>query len=159
MRLEQADQLLAGWHRLTTQDAALAMVGHAADNATWARQRSAATPVRPVKLLDGSQQRRPRRMGGDDQLAVEPATVVVATAVLDLGGAALGHAPAVVPAHRRHPGKAAAWRSSRDITRTASYNSALSLGSCSSAAVTVLSIRTIAPSSSLSCLAWQPTPD
>jgi hypothetical protein len=50
-------------------------------------------------------------------------------------------------------GKAAAWRNSRDITRTASYYSALSLGSCSSAAVTVLSIRTIAPSSSLSCLA------
>ena len=53
MRLEQADQLLAGWHRLTTQDAALAMVGHAADedNATWARQRSAATPARPVSCL------------------------------------------------------------------------------------------------------------
>ena len=47
----------------------------------------------------------------------------------------------------------AAWRNSRDITRMASHDSALSLGSCNSAAVTVLSIRTIAPSSSLSCLA------
>src|ERR1700681_3060418 len=39
------------------------------------------------------------------------------------------------------------------MTRTASHNSALSLGSCISTAVTVLSIRTIAPLSSLSCLA------
>ena len=39
------------------------------------------------------------------------------------------------------------------MTRTASHNSALSLGSCISAAVTVLSIRTVAPLSSLSCLA------
>jgi hypothetical protein len=39
------------------------------------------------------------------------------------------------------------------MTRTASHNSALSLGSCISAAVTVLSIRTVAPVSSLSCLA------
>jgi hypothetical protein len=31
------------------------------------------------------------------------------------------------------------------MTRTASHNSALSLGSCISAAVTVLSIRTVAP--------------
>jgi hypothetical protein len=35
----------------------------------------------------------------------------------------------------------------------ASHNGALSLGSCISAAVTVLSIRTVAPLSSLSCLA------
>jgi hypothetical protein len=39
------------------------------------------------------------------------------------------------------------------MMRTASHNSALSLGSCISAAVTVLSIRTAAPLSSLSCLA------
>src|SRR5436190_15078202 len=39
------------------------------------------------------------------------------------------------------------------MTRTASHNSALSLGSCISAAVTVLSSRTVAPLSSLSCLA------
>ncbi len=39
------------------------------------------------------------------------------------------------------------------MMRTASHNSALSLGSCISAAVTVLSIRTVAPLSSLSCLA------
>ena len=51
------------------------------------------------------------------------------------------------------PGNAAAWRSNRVIRRTASHNSALSLGSCISAAVTVLSIRTVAPVSSLSCLA------
>jgi hypothetical protein len=31
MRLEEADQLLAGRHRLTAQDAALALVEHAAD--------------------------------------------------------------------------------------------------------------------------------
>ena len=39
------------------------------------------------------------------------------------------------------------------MTRTASHNSALSLGSCISAALTVLSRRTIAPLSSRSCLA------
>ena len=39
------------------------------------------------------------------------------------------------------------------MTRTASHNSALSLGSCISAAVTVLSIRVMAPVSSFSCWA------
>jgi hypothetical protein len=39
------------------------------------------------------------------------------------------------------------------MTRTASHNSALSLGSCISAAVTVVSIRTVARLSSLSCWA------
>jgi hypothetical protein len=39
------------------------------------------------------------------------------------------------------------------MTRTASHNSALSLGSCISAAVTVLSIRTVAPLSNWSGLA------
>ena len=42
---------------------------------------------------------------------------------------------------------------SRVITRTASHSSVLSLGSCISAWVTVLSSRTVAPLSSLSCLA------
>ena len=39
------------------------------------------------------------------------------------------------------------------MTRTASHNSVLSLGSCISAALTVLSMRTAAPFSSLSALA------
>ena len=39
------------------------------------------------------------------------------------------------------------------MTRTASHNSVLSLGSCINAALTVLSRRTVAPLSSLSCLA------
>jgi hypothetical protein len=39
------------------------------------------------------------------------------------------------------------------MTRTASNNSVLSLGSCISAALTVLSRRTMAPLSSRSCLA------
>src|SRR6516164_592875 len=51
------------------------------------------------------------------------------------------------------PGRAAARRNNRVITRTASHNSLLSLGSCISAALTVLSRRTAAPLSSRSCLA------
>jgi len=50
-------------------------------------------------------------------------------------------------------GNALAWRNSRVMTRTASHSSALSLGSCISAALTVLSIRTVTPLSSFSCLA------
>src|ERR1051325_6096526 len=90
-------------------------------------------------------------MNGRNQLAIEPAPVVFAVTVLDFCGAALGHAPVIGRSHRRHPGNAAAWRSSRVIRRTASHNRALSLGSCISAAVTVLSIRTMAPSSTLAC--------
>jgi hypothetical protein len=51
------------------------------------------------------------------------------------------------------PGTTLACRNSRVMTRTASHSSALSLGSCISAALTVLSIRTVAPLSSFSCLA------
>jgi len=39
------------------------------------------------------------------------------------------------------------------MTRTASHNSVLSLGGCISDALTVLSIRTVAPLSSFSCWA------
>jgi hypothetical protein len=39
------------------------------------------------------------------------------------------------------------------MMRTASHSSVLSLGSCISAALTVLSIRTVAPLSSFCCLA------
>ena len=39
------------------------------------------------------------------------------------------------------------------MTRTASHSSVLSLGWCISAALTVLSIRTVAPLSSFSCWA------
>ena len=47
------------------------------------------------------------------------------------------------------PGRAAARRNSRVITRTASHKRVLSLGSCISAALTVLSRRTAAPLSNL----------
>src|SRR5215510_5998727 len=51
------------------------------------------------------------------------------------------------------PGSAPPRCNSRVMTRTASDNSVLSLGSCINAAVTVLSRRTVAPLSSRSCLA------
>src|SRR5262245_14672032 len=51
------------------------------------------------------------------------------------------------------PGSASPRCNSRVMTRTASDNSVLSLGSCIKAAVTVLSSRTVAPLSSRSCLA------
>jgi hypothetical protein len=47
-------------------------------------------------------------------------------------------------------GSRPARRSSRVMTRTASHNSVLSLGWCISAALTVLSMRTVAPFSSFS---------
>ena len=47
-------------------------------------------------------------------------------------------------------GSCPARRSSRFITRTASHSSVLSLGWCISAALTVLSMRTVAPFSSFS---------
>ena len=50
-------------------------------------------------------------------------------------------------------GNRPARRSSRVMTRTASHSSVLSLGWCISAALTVLSIRTVAPLSSFSCWA------
>jgi hypothetical protein len=51
------------------------------------------------------------------------------------------------------PSNAPACRSSRVMTRTASHSCALSLGWCISAALTVLSIRTMTPLSSFSCWA------
>jgi hypothetical protein len=51
------------------------------------------------------------------------------------------------------PGSALACVSRRTITRTASHSRELSVGGCINASVTVLSIRTIAPSSSFSCRA------
>ena len=49
------------------------------------------------------------------------------------------------------PRKASASCNRRTITRTASHNRLLSLGSCISAAVTVLSSRTTRPCSSFFC--------
>jgi hypothetical protein len=51
------------------------------------------------------------------------------------------------------PGSALARSNSRVITRTASDDRVLSLGSCISASLTVLSSRTVAPPSSRSSLA------
>jgi len=83
-----------------------------------------------------------RAKDGGHQLTIEPAPVVFAAAGLDrLRGSRPGAGA---------PGNAAACRNSRVMMRTASHNSALSLGSCISAAVTVLSIRTMATLSSLS---------
>ena len=53
------------------------------------------------------------------------------------------------------PAKASACFNRRTITRTASHSRELSLGSCIGAAVTVLSSRTMLPSSSFS--RWAPT--
>jgi hypothetical protein len=49
------------------------------------------------------------------------------------------------------PSHACASRSKRTITRIASHSRLLSLGSCTNAAVTVLSNRTMRPLSSFSC--------
>ena len=107
VRLEQADQLFAGRHRLAVQHPAFALVEHARDQrqimvdlGAPALGRDAGKLAQP---LGGPLQRRPGGMNGSDQLAIEPAPVVFAATVLDLCGAALGHAPAIVPAHRRRP--------------------------------------------------------
>src|SRR5947208_8616420 len=110
---------------------------------------------------------------GRHRLAIKDAPLALGEDALDqrpimaeLGAPALGRDPGEVGqpfaglgqcrlggAGAGAPGNAAACRKSRVMMRTASHNSALSLGSCISAAVTVLSIRTVAPLSSLSCLA------
>ena len=64
-----------------------------------------------------------------------------------------GQTPTIAPPHRGASGNRPARRSSRVMTRTASHSSVLSLGWCISAALTVLSIRTVAPLSSFSCWA------
>jgi len=105
MRLEQADQFFTRRDRLAVQHPALALVEDARDQrqimvdlGAPARGRHAGHGGQPV---DGSLQGRPGGMRGGDQLAVEPAPGVFAAAILDVCGAALRQAPAVMPAERR----------------------------------------------------------
>jgi hypothetical protein len=99
VRLEQADQLVARRHGLAVQHPALALVEHAAYQRQIMLHPSlpalgfaAGQPDQPAR---GPLQGRPRGMNGCDQFTVEPAPGVFAAAVLNVGGAALGQAPAL----------------------------------------------------------------
>ena len=157
VRLEQADELLVGRHRLVAEDPALALGDDARDQRQIMVDRDApALGRRPGdrgRPCGGRLQLGPGGLGGGDQFAIELALFVLPAAVVDRARPLLSHTPAVAPPDRRRSGTAAAWRKSRVMTRTASHNSVLSLGSCISAALTVLSMRTTAPLSSLSALA------
>ena len=98
---------VAGRHWLPVENPLLALAEDALD------QRQIVGPLgtpplgRKADEIDqpfgGLLQRRPGGAGDGDQLAIEPAAVVFATAVLDLSGAPPGQAPAITPADHRRP--------------------------------------------------------
>ncbi len=85
MRLEQADQLLAGWHRLTIKDASLALSEDALDRRQIVTELDAPTLGRDTgevgQPFAGCLQCRLSGAGGGHQLTIEPAPVIFATAV------------------------------------------------------------------------------
>ena len=101
VRLEQADQLLAGRHRQAFQYPTLAL----GENGLDQRQIMAepgAPPLGPRpgdvgQLFGGFLQGGQGCAGGGDQLTIEPAPVVFATAVLNRSRALFGQAPAIAP--------------------------------------------------------------
>src|SRR6184192_1100610 len=98
MRLEQAYQLLTGRHRLAIKDAPLALGEDALDQRPIMAELGA-----PALGRDPGEVGQPFaglvqcRLGGGDQLPIEPAPVVFAAAVLDRSRALLGQAPAIAP--------------------------------------------------------------
>jgi len=87
MRLEQADQLFAGRHRLAVKDAPLALSEDALDQRQIMAELGAPALGRDPGAVGapfaGLVQRRPGGAGGGDQLTLEPAPVVFAAAVLN----------------------------------------------------------------------------
>jgi PIN domain nuclease of toxin-antitoxin system len=120
VRLEQADQLFIGRHRLAVQHPAFGLVEYARDQ----RQIMAHLEA-PALGHDAG------KLGAGWRSAAAPP----------------GWHERQQPAYDR----AGAGGRSRVIRRTASHNSALSLGWWISAAVTVPSIRSMAPTSTLAC--------
>ena len=104
MRLEQAYQLLAGRHHLAVKDAPLALGEDALDQRQIVAELSAPAlsrhPEEVGQPFAGLLQRRLGGPSGGNQLAIEPAAVVFATAVLDRLRALLGQAPAIAPVQR-----------------------------------------------------------
>ena len=101
MRLEQADQLLAGRHRLAVKDAPLALGEDALDQRQIVAELGAPAlgrdPGEVGQPFAGLLQRRLGGAGGGDQLTIEPAPVVFAAAVLDRSRTLLGQPPAIAP--------------------------------------------------------------
>lgn len=158
MGLEQADQLVAGRHQLAGQHPPLTLCDDLLD------QRPIVTDLGLPEFDEwvgryGQLRRRLPQIGqggvGDpDQFVVEQNTVGSATCELDLAGALLGRAAMIAPFQAGAAGEASACFNKRTITGTASHSRVLSLGSCMSAEVTVLSSRTTVPSSSFACRAF-----
>lgn len=157
MLFEQADQLLAGGHRLTGQHPPLALSDDPLDQRPIMTNldlpqgygRCAGHGQTLARLLQIGQ----GRMGDRDQLAVELDAIGSTARELDLASPPLGCTAVIAPCHAGPPLKTSARFKRRTMTRTASQSRLLSLGSCMSAEVTVLSSRTTAPSSSFACRA------
>src|SRR5205823_4005025 len=105
MRLEQADQLLAGLHRLAIEDATLALGEDALDQREIVAELGAPALGRDAgevgQPLTGLLQRRPGGASGGHQLTIESAPVGFAAAVFDRSRAswpAAGDRATAVPA-------------------------------------------------------------
>ena len=107
MRLEQADQLLAGRHRLAIEYPALGLGDDARDQRQVMVDFS--TPARDGRLSGFGQfcgerlQLGPAGLGGSDQVTIKLALCVLSATVLDGARPLLGQAPTVAPAHGRRP--------------------------------------------------------
>jgi hypothetical protein len=101
MRLKQAYQFLAGWHRLAIKDAPLALGEDALNQRQIMAELGAPALGRDAREIGqpfaGFLQCRLSSEGGSDQLTIEPAPAVFAAAVLDRSRAPLGQAPAIAP--------------------------------------------------------------
>ena len=101
MRLEQADQLLAGLHRLAIKDAALGLGEDALDQRQIVAELGAPALGRNAGEIGHSLaallQLGQGGASGGDQLTIEPAPVGFAAAVFDRSRALLGQAPAIAP--------------------------------------------------------------
>src|SRR5713226_6869118 len=105
MRLEQADELLAGRHRLAAEDPALALGDDARDQRQIMVDRGAPAlgrcPGDRGQPWGSRLQLGPGGLGGGDQLAIELALLVLPAAVVDRARPLLGHTPTVAPPDRR----------------------------------------------------------
>src|SRR5947208_14209674 len=99
MRLEQAYQLLAGRHRLAVKDPPLALGEDALDQRQVVAELSAPAcsraPGEVGQPVAGLLQRHLGGPSSGNQLAIEPAAVVFAAAVLDRLRVLIGLAPTI----------------------------------------------------------------
>ena len=155
VRLEQADDLFVGGDSFAMKDAAFGLRKDPFDQRTIVAElglpkRGGDWVRRPPQLrggLIGVSQGRPGQL---DQLPIMRDPFQSIAGIFDRARAFLRRAPRRWSRHSRPSTKGSAARNSRVNTRTASQRRLLSVGSCMSAAVTVLSNRTTLPASIVS---------